>query len=78
MSALGQKQTFALAKVMSALPPKADMCAALADVCKSGHRVLFKAANANLLTSFKSGFAESIQITLHRFRCEGQIFIYPT
>ena len=26
MSALGQKQTFALQQVMSALPPKADMC----------------------------------------------------
>ncbi|MFZ1002616.1 MAG: hypothetical protein WAN68_11485, partial [Pseudolabrys sp.] len=28
MSALGQKQTRALQKVMSALPPKADMCGA--------------------------------------------------
>ena len=26
MSALGQKQTFAPQKAMSALPPKADMC----------------------------------------------------
>jgi len=51
MSALGQKQTYAVQKamsalppiatakadlsqtVMSALPPKADMCGALADVC---------------------------------------------
>ena len=33
MSALGQKQTFALHKLMSALPPEADMCGALADVC---------------------------------------------
>ena len=32
MSALGQKQTFAAQKVMSALPPKADTCSALADV----------------------------------------------
>ena len=32
MSALGQKQTFAVQKGMSALPPKADMCGALADV----------------------------------------------
>ena len=29
MSALGQKQTFARQKVMSALPPKADMCVQL-------------------------------------------------
>ena len=33
MSALGQKQTCALQNVMSALPPKADMCSALANVC---------------------------------------------
>ena len=32
MSALGQKQTCAAQKVMSALPPKADMCAATRDV----------------------------------------------
>ena len=32
MSALGQKQTFAVQKVMSALPPKADMCGALVNV----------------------------------------------
>jgi hypothetical protein len=28
MSALGQKQTFAMQTVMSALPPKADICGA--------------------------------------------------
>ena len=33
MSALGQKQTRAPQKAMSALPPKADMCGALAHVC---------------------------------------------
>ena len=32
MSALGQKRTFAVQYVMSALPPKADMCGALGDV----------------------------------------------
>ena len=32
MSALGQKQTCAVQLGMSALPPKADMCSALADV----------------------------------------------
>src|SRR4030095_11877009 len=32
MSALGPKQTFALQIAMSALPPKADMCGALAHV----------------------------------------------
>jgi len=29
---LGQKQTYALQKAMSALPPKADMCGATRDV----------------------------------------------
>ena len=33
MSALGQKQTCAAQNGMSALPPKADMCGALGDVC---------------------------------------------
>jgi hypothetical protein len=32
-SALGQKQTLALEKVMSALPPKADICSATTNVC---------------------------------------------
>ena len=32
MSALGHKQTYAAQKVMSALPPIADMCSALGDV----------------------------------------------
>src|SRR5262245_34038427 len=33
MSALGQEQTCALQEPMSALPPKADMCGAIAHVC---------------------------------------------
>ena len=40
MSALGQKQTFAVQNGMSALPPKADMCGATrrCPLCaKSGH-----------------------------------------
>ena len=32
MSALGQKQTWAMQNVMSALPPKADTCGATRDV----------------------------------------------
>jgi hypothetical protein len=32
MSALGQKQTFAMQKVMSALPPIADICSVLTHV----------------------------------------------
>jgi hypothetical protein len=41
MSALGQKQTFATQKGMSALPPKADVCGAPGDV-----RFVPKADNA--------------------------------
>jgi len=45
MSALGQKQTYAVQKCMSALPPKADMCDATRHVCFGpkadiNHRVL--------------------------------------
>jgi len=32
MSALGQKQTYAVQQAMSALPPKADICSAVANV----------------------------------------------
>jgi hypothetical protein len=32
-SRMGQKQTFAVQNVVSALPPKADMCSALGNVC---------------------------------------------
>jgi len=51
MSALGQKQTFAPQKGMSALPPKVDMCSAARDVRfgpkadiprKSGRRLALK------------------------------------
>ena len=49
MSALGQKQTCAVQKGMSALPPKADMCGALghvrfgpkADMCSAQADVRF-------------------------------------
>jgi hypothetical protein len=34
MSALGHKRTFCGAIIMSALPPKADMCSASTDVAK--------------------------------------------
>ena len=40
MSALGQKQTFAVQKGMSALPPKADMCSALGMSAKCQKRTL--------------------------------------
>ena len=49
MSALGQKQTFAAQKIMSALPPKADMCAATRNV-----RFVPKADIANLFDNLVS------------------------
>ena len=42
MSALGHKRTFAVQNVMSALPPIADMCSALADVRFSNRPVWVK------------------------------------
>ena len=47
MSALGQKQTFAAQDDVSALPPKADMCGALAHV-----RFVPKADIASLIDDF--------------------------
>ena len=47
MSALGQKQTCAAQNGMSALPPKADMCGALAHV-----RFVPKADIASLIDDF--------------------------
>ena len=49
MSALGHKQTFAVQKVMSALPPIADMCGATSPcpLCaNSGHRTRFPIASS--------------------------------
>ena len=42
MSALGQKQTFALQKAMSALPPIAT---AKADICTTSNRWMLRQAN---------------------------------
>jgi hypothetical protein len=57
MSALGHKQTFAVQKSMSALPPKADMCSAtrdvrfvpIADSCSAAKRWLFDHLVGDLL-----------------------------
>ena len=32
----------------------------------------------NLFTSFKPGFLQAVQVMLHCFWCEGQIFLYPS
>jgi hypothetical protein len=52
MSALGQKQTFAPQKVMSALPSKADMCRATRHVCftpESGHWQPYVAGTSEIM-----------------------------
>jgi hypothetical protein len=50
MSALGQKQTFALQKVMSALAPKADMCGA-SDLSKPHHYSIIDGGGRSLRCS---------------------------
>ena len=45
MSALGQKQTCAAQKVMSALPPKADMCSATSGCPLSANSGLMRRSN---------------------------------
>ena len=50
MCAFGQKQTFTPQKVMSALPPRADIGAAQINVClgpKTGHRPYSITSSAN-------------------------------
>ena len=59
MSALGQKQTCAAQKVMSALPPKADMCGATRDVrfvpiADIGHALKCNSEGANGASIFAS------------------------
>ena len=47
MSAMGQKQTFALQNVMSALPPIADMCGA-SDLSKQHHYSIIDGGSTEL------------------------------
>ncbi len=63
MSALGQKQTYALQQAMSALPPIADMCSALADVCfgpKADIAQLFDHFIGAILYRLRHGDAERL------------------
>ena len=56
MSALGQKQTCAAQKIMSALPPKADMCGATRDVRFVPIADSCTAANIISIQSTRRGF----------------------
>ena len=66
MSALGQKQTFALQNVMSALPPKADMCSATRHV---RFVPIADIISYSIPRAFRSGALESIKkrVRAHRF-----------
>ena len=52
MSALGQKQTYAVQNRMSALPPKAHMCSAQAHVCFGPEADSCSAAKNSLFDHF--------------------------
>ena len=74
MSALGQKQTCAGQKVMSALPPKADICGATRDVrfvpkadiasklVRAAQNVLRNSINADLSPSVKPGSSVNLLV----------------
>jgi hypothetical protein len=68
MSALGQKQTFALRNAMSALPPKADMCSALAYVC-FGPIADIHDRSASLLISRVASLYECAEDDIGRGQC---------
>ena len=68
MSALGQKQTCAAQKGMSALPPKADMCSAtrdvrlvpIADIGPSTHLAFWPSLIQELPTGTAGAFLEAL------------------
>jgi hypothetical protein len=68
MSALGQKQTCAVQKGMSALPPKADMCSATrhvrfvpkADSCSAANKISIRSLRPQCCSSIRVRQAWSI------------------
>src|SRR5262245_35628553 len=71
MSALGHKQTFAVQKGMSALPPKADMCGALAHVRfgPKAHEMQPSSILNGVVTTAERGWEAVSRLT----RCETRI-----
>ena len=66
MSALGQKQTCALQQIMSALPPKADMCGASVYVCYGPKADISSAAKRIVIRSARRrGRGTSAQLPAH-------------
>jgi hypothetical protein len=66
MSALGQKQTFALHQSMSALPPKADSCSAQRNVCFGPKADI--GIQLGFLFSFSASFSALRTISTPMFR----------
>src|SRR5262249_4782825 len=82
MSALGQKQTYAAHKIMSALPPKADMCSALghvrfgpiADIHSSAPTERKTPGNCPGFSISRSGYVESARAFRQASACpEGKV-----
>ena len=69
MSALGQKQTFAVQKGMSALPPKADIHVCSVRPLKHFLNVAVRTTGRQLRSKTDSQGRQPRQLTLHR-SCE--------
>ena len=76
MSALGQKQTFAPQKGVSALPPKADMTARTYDVhpnSESGHALVFMSVSHPAPHPLNIVFISCSELTAHLGFLEGDV-----
>ena len=81
MSALGQKQTFPQVGAMSALPPKADMCFALAYFCfgpKADIMQCDRYENRPRRSPIAVPRDYSMHILIYRIRLESQIAMEST
>ena len=85
MSALGQKRTCAAQKVMSALPPKADMCSAIrdirfvpiADIRTSSRLCRFEFPLSQILGLLQPSFAHAFDEFRHRTGGIGDVAFDP-
>jgi hypothetical protein len=64
MSALGHKRTFAPQNVMSALPPKADMCGATGDVRFGPKADIERTKNIPLATISRYRMQRAVDVAL--------------
>src|SRR5262249_752591 len=82
ISALGQKQTFAVHQPMSALPPKADICSAQAPVCfmptadmTAGRAYEVRSAGCSALRFDLSSKGLRYYLPIPHHKCVGSEFI---